>query len=188
MRRKGRCKAVSILSGQVIYRVIVFNKFELKKQPIEKNAGVMVHIVTSTVRSWSALPPVLVLILILQLFVTACGNSESKKSEGPAQRPPLPAPDRSFRATLASFTMDGGQATYALGNSLRELSAETYEDEKYYCSVNGSAFERCQQRGTIPVSRLRPGLNVFQAEVRVDGRESGNLVYHEFVFGMTPPK
>ena len=146
------------------------------------------HIVTSSVRSWSALSPVLVLILILQLFVTACGNSESKKSEGQVQQPPLGAPNRPFRTTLASFTMEGGSATYALGNSLRELSGEAYPDERYYCSINGSAFERCQQRGTIPLSRLRPGLNVFQAEVRVDGLESGNLVYHEFVFGMAPPK
>ncbi len=146
------------------------------------------RIVTSIVRSCSALTPVLVFALIVSLFAASCGSSDSKKSAGPVQQSPAGDPNRSFRTTLASFTMDGGQATYALGNSLRELSTVTYEDEKYYCSINGSAFERCEQRGAIPLSRLRPGVNVFQAEVRVDGRESGNLVYHEFVFGMAPPK
>jgi hypothetical protein len=156
------------------------------------NAGVMVRIVTSNERSCSTLAPGFVLVslvsLIVPIFATACGSSSSKKSEGQVQQPSAGSPNRSFRATLASFSTEGGAVTYALGNSLREQSTETYEDERYYCSVNGSEFERCEQRGSIPVSRIRPGLNVFQAEVRVDGIESGNLVYHEFVFGMAPPK
>jgi hypothetical protein len=156
------------------------------------NAGFMVRIVTSNQRSWSALAPVSVLVsfvsLIVPLFFAACGSSSSKKSEGQVQQPSAGSPNRSFRATLANFSTEGGAVSYALGNSLREQSTETYDNERYYCSVNGSEFERCEQRGTIPVGRLRPGLNVFQAEVRVDGIESGNLVYQEFVFGVAPPK
>lgn len=129
-------------------------------------------------------------LLVLSSLMTACGSSGSKKAAesvpGTGPSKPAPSAERPFRATLASFSVQPGAVNYALGNSLRELSSESDENEKYYCSINGSAFERCQQRGAIPLSRLRPGLNVFQVEVSINGVQSGHVLYHEFAYGLPP--
>ena len=135
-------------------------------------------------------------VMSLAMGAGGCG---SDKSSTPAAQPSAPvsggrsnspvadASVQRFRPTLASFVIQGTSVTYALGHTKVVQGVESLPESKFYCSLNGSAFERCQERGAIPVSRLKPGLNAFQVEASVGGQFSGNPLYHEFFYGAGAP-
>jgi hypothetical protein len=88
---------------------------------------------------------------------------------------------------MLQFAVQGTSASYVLSTTLAgtpEGAVLRAEDTSYFCSLNGSAFERCRVSGQLPSSRLQIGLNTFQVQAKVLGREATDPLYHEFTLGL----
>lgn len=89
--------------------------------------------------------------------------------------------------TLQRFDVQGNSASYVLSTTLHGRADAVdpgADDVRYFCSLNGSPFERCRTSGQVPSGRLRMGLNTFQAQAQIGGREATTPLYHEFTVGL----
>ena len=144
-------------------------------------------------------PAILKLVLAhgaVLLWGVACQAQSSQQDESgpPKQKQPQDSVSTiRFGTVLNEFSVNGTSVFYALGLTLDaaaganetndETTDETEDEIRFYCSLNGSPFERCHAQGNIPSSRLILGINVFQAQAVVLGKESANPLYHEFFIG-----
>jgi hypothetical protein len=135
------------------------------------------------------------LCFVLALCLYSCGNKASSNNEtNDANNKVIEGqkPEQRFGTVLLGLTVAGSNVAYSLGHTLqpekenesfRKSFGESGQSLRYFCSLNGSPFERCLAQGNIPSERLILGVNVFQAQLVIFGKESANPVYHEFVIG-----
>lgn len=107
-------------------------------------------------------------------LVAACGSDKAVSEQADAQADPA------LTVLLDEFLFQNNQVFYALDNSLKR------KDARYYCSMNGAPYERCQQKGSIPQERIKSGQNVFQVQAIVGNKQAATPVYKSFSFDPNP--